>query len=271
MRIAVAGGDLRMITVADMLELSGWECSRAALGEEQTSLKKALCGAEAVILPLPCVKDGHLNAPMSNDKINIGEVFALCGKDTLVLGGGLPFTDKTHIDYSLLEEFQLKNAVPSAEGAVAVAIDAMKTTLNGANTLIIGYGRIGVYLAEILKGMNCKVSVIARRSYSRTLAENSGHKAYGFDDPAVYENADVIFNTVPFTVIGERELSHLRKGVTVIDIASMPGGVDKESAERHGIEVIHALALPGRYSPETAGRIIYETAVSILRERGIGI
>lgn len=269
MKIAVAGGDLRMLTVVKLFEESNWECSKFGLGESDVTLQNAIDGSAAVILPLPCNKGGYLNAPMSNELTNIGDVFAAGDGKTVFLGGKMPITDETHIDYSVREEFQLKNAVPTAEGAVALAMNALDISLNGANAVIAGYGRIGCYLANILKAMNCKTSVIVRREASRTLAEISGHRAFPFGHAECYKNADVVFNTVPSTVITENELSVMRPYTPIIDLASLPGGADEKSAEVHKIKIIHALALPGKVAPETAGRIIFDTAATILRERGI--
>jgi dipicolinate synthase subunit A len=271
MRIAVAGGDLRMLTVARLLKASGNECIKLALGENQSLKTDALRRCDAVILPLPCIKGGYLNAPMSHDKINIDDIFELCGKDTLFLGGGLPFTDETHIDYSKREELLLKNAVPTAEGAVAIAMAELNTVLNGTSALVLGYGRIGNYLSEILKGLNCKVTVAARRASARALAEMSGYRACTFEDADIFSSADVIFNTVPFTVLGKNELALIKRGVAIIDLASHPGGTDADEAQKAGIKVINALSLPGKYAPETAGRIIFDTVVSIMRERGMPI
>ena len=119
--------------------------------------------------------------------------------------------------------------------------------------------------------MNCNVSVIVRRESVRALAEISGLSAFNFGQTDCYEKADVIVNTVPSTVIGEKELSVIQHHAPIIDLASLPGGVDEIFAEKHNVKVIHALALPGKAAPETAGRIIFDTTVTILREKGISI
>jgi hypothetical protein len=43
--------------------------------------------------------------------------------------------------------------------------------------------------------------------------------------------------------------------------------VDKECAEKLGISVIHALALPGKYMPETSAKIIRACVRSFIKER----
>lgn len=174
------------------------------------------------------------------------------------------------MDYSSREDFQLKNAVPTAEGAIALAMKELQTTLFGANTLIVGYGRIGRYLANVLKGLGANVSVVTRSLKSRALAEINGIKAVGFDKfDSPLSGADIIFNTVPFIVMREREIKAMRPGTTIIDLASLPGGVDEEAAMVYDVHLIHALALPGKVAPISAGRILYETVTSILREREV--
>ena len=54
-----------------------------------------------------------------------------------------------------------------------------------------------------------------------------------------------------------------------IEIASAPGGIDLPAARDKGIKTIIAPSIPGKYSPKTAGKYIFETVCDILSERGI--
>ena len=47
-----------------------------------------------------------------------------------------------------------------------------------------------------------------------------------------------------------------------------PSGVDFEAARELGLNVIHALALPGKVAPVTAAKAIKETIYNMLREAG---
>lgn len=69
---------------------------------------------------------------------------------------------------------------------------------------------------------------------------------------------DFIFNTVPAPVITEELLSRVKKGVTVIDIASKPGGVDFEFCQKNGICAKLCLGLPGKYAPKSSAGILME-------------
>ena len=63
-------------------------------------------------------------------------------------------------------------------------------------------------------------------------------------------------------------------GVTVtpgklLDLASLPGGVDFDAARSLGVKTVHALSLPGKTAPRTAGEDIADTIISILERRGV--
>ena len=44
----------------------------------------------------------------------------------------------------------------------------------------------------------------------------------------------------------------------IIDIASMPGGVDKNIAKLYKIKVIRALGIPGKIAPRTSAKYMKE-------------
>ena len=58
----------------------------------------------------------------------------------------------------------------------------------------------------------------------------------------------------------------MAKNALLIDLASAPGGVDYDEAEKMGIKTIHALSLPGKVAPVTAGDIIKKTIYNMIRE-----
>ena len=74
-------------------------------------------------------------------------------------------------------------------------------------------------------------------------------------------------NTIPAPVLGDGVLARLRSGSLIVDLASKPGGTDFAAAEELGLHAEHALALPGRCAPQTAGALIAQTVLAILEER----
>lgn len=274
MKIAIAGGDLRMIYACRSFIDAGYDCFCFGFGKEvcerhKIAVSDSLKDAKVIILPPKSANGIFLNAPLADSKITLEDVIRSADKDALFLGGS-GIEAKNHVNYSERDDFQLFNAVPTSEGAVALAMNELETTLYGARAVIIGFGRIGSYLAKILKSLGAKITIVARSPKSRAQAEISGFAAVGFDKfEAPLSAADIVFNTVPFKIIGTKELEALKTGTAIIDLASFPGGETEEECESCGIRLIRALGLPGRVAPKTAGEIIFKTALSIFHDWGI--
>jgi dipicolinate synthase subunit A len=272
MKIAVIGGDRRMSTVARLFCEAGFDCKTAAVGNENTDVFEAVWDSAVTVLPLPYQKGGKLNAPTSNEEIYVEDIFAAGSKKTLFIGGMMPPNLPQSADYSMREDFLLKNAVLTAEGAIEVALRETDFSLFGSNAAVFGYGRIGARLASLLAAFGARVTVVARRSESRSLAEIANHHAVGFDQSKdVLANSDIVFNTVPSQIFGKAELAELRKDSLFIDLASAPYGLREEDKCRCAARIITASGLPGKTAFESAGKIIFETVVTIMRERGIAV
>ena len=68
-------------------------------------------------------------------------------------------------------------------------------------------------------------------------------------------------------MLGAAELACLPPGAVVIDLASAPGGTDFATAKALGVRAVLAGGLPGRCAPATAGALIAQTVLGMLRER----
>ena len=77
----------------------------------------------------------------------------------------------------------------------------------------------------------------------------------------------LIINTVPAPVLTREIIGETRRGCLVIDLASQPGGTDFAAAAELSRRAVHALSLPGKCAPVTAGGIIAEAALNIYNER----
>jgi len=71
----------------------------------------------------------------------------------------------------------------------------------------------------------------------------------------------IIINTVPMLIFKQEELKNIKSDTLIIDLASKPGGIDFNAAKYMGLKTIHALSLPGKYSPQTAAEFI-ENAIN---------
>ena len=283
-KISVIGGDLRQLKLAEILSLNDYEVTVCGFGDDsisekyatQNDIKKA-ADAKIIILPMPVSQDlKTLNAPFNKEKINLSDIAQYVPDDAIILGGRMnddmidTFSNKKCIDYSEREELMIKNAVPTAEGAIELAIAETPITLAKSKALIIGYGRIGKVLSRLLSGLGVFVSVSARKYSDLAWIDVNGYNAiHNKDIIKSVQSYDIIFNTAPALILDEKILSKINPDTVVIDLASKPGGVDFQKAKDFGLKVIWALSLPGKTAPLTSGEIIAETVLNILYEEGV--
>ena len=169
------------------------------------------------------------------------------------------------IDYTKEEAFKLKNAFLTAEGALSIAITENTESLFNKKILITGYGRIAKALHGLLLPFTKDITVCARKELSRLNAELYGTKAMDFSNMNNLQY-DYIFNTVPHPVFDEASLLTMNKNTIIIELASLPGGVDCHLASLKGIKVIEARGLPSKYSPKSAGIVVGETVDKLIKE-----
>ena len=67
---------------------------------------------------------------------------------------------------------------------------------------------------------------------------------------------DIIYNTVPSLLFDCAFLEQVDKKTFIIELASAPGGIDVCAAKELGSNVLWAASLPGKYAPESAGKLI---------------
>ena len=289
-KIGILGGDMRQTALARRLSAMGFETAAWGLppdGDLGGSVRcgdwrGAVAGSRAVILPLPASVDGvRVNAPLAGGcELRMSHLMNELSADTLLVGGKFDFGIKEAakenniplLDYFECEELQIKNAVPTAEGAVEIAMRELPITLFGAKALVCGYGRIGKVLSRLLHNIGAEVSVSARRSEDLAFAAVNGITPVRFGSKEFCKTAaraDVIFNTVPARILDKAFVDSLENCHLIIDLASGKGGVDFTAAAACGITAIHALSLPGKVAPFTAGQIICDCVLELLIREGV--
>ena len=279
-RILVAGGDMRQVYCAGKLSATadtyvmGFSAGSVP---EKMHLKSVVTDKnefyDFAVLPVPPLdENGDITAPFSEKNINPEEIKNLLKPNAVIFAGKYDkklsdiFSSHEIIDYMEREDLSLKNAVPTAEGAVEIALNELPVTLNGLKVLIVGMGRIGTSLAEILKGFGSDITVAVHNARGTAKARITGIKSVCTEK--MKTDYQLVFNTVPEMIFNDGLLEKFSDDTLFIDLASKPGGIDFNSAVTLGKKVVWALGIPGKTAPVTSGEFIAETVAGIIEERG---
>jgi dipicolinate synthase subunit A len=155
------------------------------------------------------------------------------------------------------EAYQIRNALLTAQGAVCAFLKNSETALCDTTCLVIGYGRIGKFLCKLLRACSADIVATARKDKDLELIWSEGYRPLRTKDiKQALPEADVIFNTVPFHIIGETEMGSAKRDARFIELASPPYGMDMEMAKKSGVNVQIEPGLPGRYFPASAAGTI---------------
>ena len=274
MKAAVIGGDKRMLFAAKEFLSEGFDVSIAGFDRllslcdiRVTDIDTACAWADIVILPVRPMQGDLLNAPFCDDPCPISQLMDKVGDKPVFTGCGeviRRYAAGDVFDYSRQADFVYRNAWLTAEGAVGILINDYEGSVSGTWILVTGYGRIGKLLSNILRDLGADVTVAARKDSDRALAVQNRLTAVRFDE-IDYERYPVIFNTVPALIADAKAVDSMRGDVFIVDLASMPGGIDFGRAKQRGLSCIHALSLPGKTAPLAAGRVIKDTIMDIIR------
>lgn len=256
--ILICGGDKRQKYMYEYMREKGLDVSTFGLFYGDLENLEDIRKFDVIILPVPVTRDGvYLN---SKRVIKLEDIFKYVSKTQIVLGGMYDGI----IDYFKCEKLQMKNALPTAEGAIQVAMENTDITINGSKCGVFGYGRIGKILSNMLKNMDADVTVFARKEKDLALAEALGYNTENIYFKSGFSDFDIIFNTVPETFLDSDALGTTKNDVILIELASKPYGIDFESAEKLGRKCVLASGLPGKVAPKTAGKILYDVIMDIL-------
>ena len=247
MKIRVLGGDGRMDYAALCLQRAGHEVIREGLPED----------GEAIVLPVRTV-------------LTEQQLRAAIDRGCYIIGGRLPVHGERFFDYMQDEAFLYENARITAEGAAVLLGTHLEGTVYGCDVGIVGMGRIAECLCMILHGMGARVTVYARRPEVLCRARAMGADTVCFSgklpDEAVFH--DALLNTVPTVLLDGRLLDKAVPGLLYLELASPPGGIDREAAERCGVHYVNGQGIPGKYAPHAAGELI-AAYVDATLERGM--
>lgn len=281
--IWVVGGDRRQRELAHLFALDGHSIHTFAFEERVPGTQTepslfAIGQADLVILPLPvCRQSDLLNAPFSPSPIPIESVLDALSPQQLLFGGMVSRELQASAsrrrlflhDYFTREELTIANAVPTAEGALQLAMEHLPITVHGARILILGFGHVGQATARCFHALNAQVTAAARSPHQLSLARAMGVAPLPLSHLSeALPHCDLVINTIPAPVLWEDTLSALPPECPILELASPPGGTDPEAVSKLHRTLIPAPGLPGKVAPVTAALAIQTTIYNMLHELG---
>ena len=287
---AVIGGDMRQVyLVEELAHHTNRICHYAlcALPDQRrfsdtsfvaaaSSLAKICSISPCIIGPTPFSRNGtFLNQSAFDEALSINLLLSNLSPGQSLFAGCIPENFEleamergVHV-FDLMSNPSLSrfNSIATAEGAICEAIKQSPLNLHQSSCAILGYGKCGSTLSYYLKGMFCNIYVASNQedecAQASIIADRTGTLK---DFETCIGDFDFIFNTIPSTVITSELLAGMKSTVTIIDIASAPGGVDFVAARKLGISALFCPGLPGRYAPSSSAGAIKKAIEKILKE-----
>ncbi|PWM20720.1 MAG: dipicolinate synthase subunit DpsA [Clostridiales bacterium] len=284
-RFSIIGGDMRNVKLSELLSEDGHEVHTFALdntgkiSQRCSDLREAFALSDIAVGPMPFTSgDGtYLNAPFHPEKIEIAkiaDVIRESGFGGLLIGGRVPLAlsgvGAVSADLLQRDDLAVLNSVPTAEGALQIAMEELPYTIRGLRTVVCGMGRVGSTLARLMQRVGADITVAARSSRDFAICEAEGLKSCTYSHlRRILPEALLVYNTVPALIFNRELLDCMNREALLIDLASMPGGTDFEYAAKRRIRTIHALSLPGKVAPAGAAQIIQKVIYNILHEKNM--
>lgn len=235
----------------DALDYAGQHLARSGI------CASPLPGADAthLLLPVPSFDaEGRVRGGGSIEKL-----LPLYPQNIRIIGGNLRHPAlQGYGTIDLLQDpfYVTQNAAITAHCALKYIMNGLPVTLDGQPVLVIGWGRIGKCIARLLRNLDARVTVLARKESDRVMAQALGYHAIG-PCPKISQFR-VIVNTAPAQVISEQLMAQCQPNCLKLDLASSQGLV--------GADVIWARGLPGKDTPESSGALIAEAIIRIFHK-----
>ena len=284
-KICIIGGDSREKKLAGLLARKGYAVNVLANNQFcnhenidfYSEIKAAVSRADVIIAPVSSTDNqGYLKSRFIEKPVRLDDgFFQLFDSEALFLIGVVnDFLEKclqknsvNYVELTSLDGFAILNAIPTAEGALKIAIEETAVTIYNSNILILGLGRVGKTLGWRLNLLGAEVYAATRNNKAIARGKDLGLHMIGYNNLSLLlPRMDIIFNTVPALILNQELIEHINSEAIIIDLASSPGGTDFEAAKQRKIRAVLAPGLPGKIAPETAGDILGEIVSQIIEK-----
>lgn len=275
----IIGGDLRHLYLRRLLEQQGFQTITAE-GERisgfslENGLEGIIKSSHVILCPMPFTKDKKtVFSAGQGETVTIAGLLKYMTNEHILFGGSIPDFVKDSVkqknilcyDFMDMEEIAIANSIATAEGAIAEALRLSPGCIHKSQCLVTGFGRCGRTLACKLNSLSATVTVADRKPSKLAEADALGLKTIGLPEfTEGIDEYDFIFNTIPAPILNQKQISLLRPDVTIIDIASAPGGVDFPACQSLKICARLCPGLPGIYGPKAAAEILSKAILKCL-------
>ncbi|AXF55089.1 dipicolinate synthase subunit DpsA [Salicibibacter kimchii] len=278
--VAVIGGDRRQVELVHRLKKTVAHIT--VVGFDQCSFPDANVTAHplsavpweqlnAILFPVSGVDaDGKVEAQYAPEALIVTREMLTKKPNNCIIFSGirtefLKDMEETLICWMERDDVAVYNSVPTAEGALMLAMQHTTVTVHKASVVILGFGRCGMTIADLFQSVGAKVTVGTDDDTEKARAHQAGHFSISLRSMETeLACADICINTIPVPILTKDTLPCVKENCYVLDIASRPGGVDMEAAGQLGLHAQEAPGLPGKVAPETAGEILAIITLAIL-------
>ena len=238
MKIIKLGGGLRLGV-----------CARAI---EEWTRGMSLSKERLLILPIPTTRDGET---VSGVGCPLEELLPLADSTLMIAGYNIPSAIRKDAelrgagvyDAAEDEDFLLENAKITAHGALGRILTETDRDMSELSIGVIGYGRIGSALSELLMFLGSRVRIFSG-SEEKIMALASAGADVSSIGESDYSDLDILINTAPMRILSsEKEVELLGSGVRIIEWAS---GKNFSSDE-----VSVMASIPDKMYPVSSGRL----------------
>ena len=204
-----------------------------------------LRGAGVTVTEAPTPETTHFLLPVPT------RCFDTLPENVVIVGGNLHcLPGYAVIDLLKDPQYLVENAAITARCAPKL-VDADWRDLPA---LVLGWGRIGKFLARELRELGANVTIAARKVVDLETAAALGYGTIPLSDAnQALSRFQVVFNTIPAMVLSLGAWDGI-----AVELASKPGML--------GEHIVDGKGLPGRLAPEASGELIARRFLALAKE-----
>lgn len=273
MNCLILGGDKRYLEIINDFVKKGYGVDIVGYKDKIDGTKKIeyneinINKYDLILLPVNGVSNNFVIKAQEEFQIDIN-FFDNVKKDCLIFSGinskclnEMISRSKLNVTFLMSDKNVIKeNAISTVEGIISDIIVNTDITINNSKIMVIGYGNIGSYLVDILKGLNAEVyaSIIDEKD-KQTLNKKQIKHVFSSNEnemQKILPSMDIIINTVPSLVLNDNYINYIKKSCYVLDISSYPHGIDQKYLNEQNIKNKIYLGIPSIVAPKTAGKTL---------------